>query len=109
MKRYYELVIIFVPDVKEDKMKKDIERVKAIIASNNGEVLNEEHWGNKKLAYQIKKFENGIYHFIYCSVEKNTFVEELKKFLSTNESVLRYGIKKVLCKQKAVEIEQAKT
>lgn len=108
MKRYYEIVIIFVPDINEEKLKKDISRVKDIINSNNGEVLTEEHWGNKKLAYQIKKFSNGVYHFISCVVEKTSFVEELKKFLSTNESVLRYGVKKISRVIETTKVEQVK-
>ncbi|MCX7941247.1 MAG: 30S ribosomal protein S6 [Endomicrobia bacterium] len=109
MKRFYEIVVIFVPDVSEEKLKKDVDRIKNIIKSNEGEVLKEEHWGNKKLAYEIKKFNNGVYHFILCTVGKNYFIEELKKFLLTNDSVLRYGIKKVEKKlEPAVENIEAK-
>lgn len=103
MRRFYEIVVIFVPDVSEEKLKKDIDRIKNIINSNEGEMLKEEHWGNKKLAYEIKKFTNGVYHFISCAVGKYSFVEDLKRFLSTNDSVLRYGIKKVEEKLRSVK------
>lgn len=95
MKRYYEVVIIFSPVTKEEKIKKDIERVKNIISNCNGTIVKEEDWGKRKLAYEIKKFDEAIYYFISCEVEKTTFPEELKKFFATNEDIIRYGIKKI--------------
>ncbi len=95
MKRYYEIVTIFAPTVSEEKLKNDISKIKSIIKNSNGEVEKEEDWGNKQLAYEIKKFKNGIYNFISCFVEKTSFVDELKKFFSSNENIIRYGIKKI--------------
>ncbi len=95
MKRYYEIVVIFRPTVSEEKLGKDIRKIKDIITSCDGEVVKEEHWGSKTLAYEIKKCTSGIYHFILCSIGKFSFVEELKKFFATNEDIIRYGIKKV--------------
>ncbi|MEN3013578.1 MAG: 30S ribosomal protein S6 [Endomicrobiia bacterium] len=103
MNRYYETVIIFSPTIKEEKMKSDIERVKNIIVNCGGNVIKEENWGRKKLAYEIKKFEEGIYYFIFCEVEKTSFPEELKKFFATNENVIRYGIKKIEKPKKKLE------
>ncbi|MCS7231411.1 MAG: 30S ribosomal protein S6 [Elusimicrobiota bacterium] len=95
MKRYYEVVAIFSPVVKEEKIKSDIERIKSIISNCNGKIIKEEDWGRKKLAYEIKKFDEGIYYFIFCEIEKTTFPDELKKFFATNEDIIRYGIKKI--------------
>ncbi len=105
MKRYYEIVTIFAPNVSEEKMKSDIAKIKDIIKNSNGEVEKEENWGNKKLAYEIKKFQEGIYNFISCSVEKTSFVSELKKFLSSNEEIIRYGIKRIEKKVKKEAVE----
>jgi len=95
VKRYYEIVTIFVPDITEDKLNEKITRIKNLIKTSNGEIIKEENWGNKKLAYEIKKHTNGIYYFIFCSVEKTTFVEDLKNILLKDENILRYGVKKI--------------
>ena len=95
MKRYYEIVTIFVPDIAEDKLNEKIKRVKNLINSSGGEVIKEENWGNKKLAYEIKKFSNGIYYFIFCSTENSSLVEDVKNLFSKDEAILRYGIKKI--------------
>ncbi len=104
MKRYYEIVTIFVPDIAEEKLNEKIKKVKNLISSSNGEVIKEENWGNKKLAYEIKKFSNGIYYFIFCSVEKTTFVNDIKNLFSKDENILRYGVKKI--DSKKIKIEQ---
>lgn len=108
MKRYYELVVIFSPVAKEEKVKKDIEKIKSIISNCNGNVIKEEDWGKKKLAYEIKKFNEGIYYFILCEIEKTNFPEDIKKFFSTNEDVIRYGIKKVENIKKEKPVEETK-
>lgn len=114
MKRFYEIVSIFAPNITDDKLNTYIKKIKEIISSCKGNVINEENWGNRKLAYEIKKFENGIYYFIFCETEGNSLPSELKKFFSINEDVLRYGIKKVVVKkevekEKNYPIEQSKS
>lgn len=94
-KRYYEIVTVFAPTVAEDKLQNYISKIKSIINSCDGVIDKEENWGNRKLAYEIKKFTNGIYYFIACYIGKTSFVEELKKFFLTNEDIIRYGIKKI--------------
>ncbi|MCS7227850.1 MAG: 30S ribosomal protein S6, partial [Endomicrobia bacterium] len=61
MKRYYEIVSIFKPTISEEKLQNDIKKIKNIINAYNGEIISEENWGNKKLAYEINKCANGIY------------------------------------------------
>ena len=82
MKRYYEIVTIFVPDIAEEKLNEKIKRVKNLINSSNGEVIKEENWGNKKLAYEIKKFNNGIYYFIFST--SLTIVERITNVTNNN-------------------------
>jgi small subunit ribosomal protein S6 len=104
VKRYYEIVMIFVPDIAEDKFNEKLSKIKNLIKSANGEIIKEENWGNRQLAYEIKKFNQGIYYFIFCSVEKSTFVEELKELLLKDENILRYGVKKI--DPKKVKVKQ---
>jgi len=99
VKRFYEIVSIFAPNVTDDKLNTYVKKIKEIIASCKGNIISEENWGNRKLAYEIKKFKNGIYYFIFCETESNSLPFELKKFFSINEDVLRYGMKKVVVKK----------
>ena len=53
--RKYETVLISDPDL-QDQARLDLyDKVSNIITQENGSLLNFDEWGNKKMAYQIKK------------------------------------------------------
>jgi small subunit ribosomal protein S6 len=56
----YELLFIFDPDVDEEARASFIERIKGII-QEAGEVEAVDEWGTRKLAYEIKKKNEGYY------------------------------------------------
>ena len=60
----YETVIIFTPVLSDDDVKRTEEAYKDFLRSNGGEVVAEEHWGLKQLAYNIKKKSTGIYYVL---------------------------------------------
>ncbi len=102
MKNFYEIVTIFSPNTDEQKLQEYIKKIKSIISLCEGNIIKEENWGNKKLAYEIKKFSSGIYHFIFCEANKSSLPSELKKFFSMTENVIRYGIKKIVQKKQKI-------
>ncbi len=109
MKRVYELVTIFSPKVNEERIQECLKKIKSIITSNNGTILHEDNWGSKKLAYKIKKFSTGIYHYMKFSCEP-TLGNEIKKYLSTiTEEVIRYSLIKINEKFVEPQLEQIGT
>lgn len=60
----YETVIIFTPVLSDDDVKRTEEAYKDFLRSNGGEIVAEEHWGLKQLAYNIKKKSTGIYYVL---------------------------------------------
>jgi len=57
----YETIFIMDPDLEEAQAQATIEKVKGIIAQNNGEIIKIEDWGKRKLAYDVKKKPRGQY------------------------------------------------
>ena len=51
----YETVFILTPVLSEDQMKEAVEKFKDILTSDGAEILYEENWGMRKLAYAIDK------------------------------------------------------
>lgn len=91
----YEVITIFAPHLLEEKVQTHLKKIKGIISSNHGEILEEDHWDNKKLSYRINKFSSGIYHFMKVSAA-SSFVLEFRKYLSSNnEDIIRHSIIKV--------------
>ena len=70
-------------------MTKVITKVEEIITNKEGKILKKDHWGVKKLAYQIDKHSRGNY-FVYDFVTPNENITSLEHALKYDESVLRY-------------------
>jgi len=64
MLNHYETVFIATPVLSENQMKEAVQKFKKIITENGGELVHEENWGLKKLAYPIKKKSTGFYYLI---------------------------------------------
>ena len=59
----YETVFILTPVLSDDQMKEAVAKFKKVLTDNGAEILNEETWGLKKMAYAIQKKSTG---FIVC-------------------------------------------
>ena len=64
MLNHYETVFITTPVLSEIQVKEAVEKFKAVITENGGNIEHEEAWGLRKLAYPIQKKTTGFYHLI---------------------------------------------
>ena len=87
--RKYETIFILDPDVKDQARTDLFDRVKSIITKENGILLNFDEWGNKKLAYEIKKKLRGFY---VCITYGGTgpLIKELERNLRLSDDVLKF-------------------
>jgi small subunit ribosomal protein S6 len=60
----YETVFILTPVLSEAQMKEAVEKFTIFMKSNGAEIVNEEYWGLRKLAYPIEKKTTGFYVMI---------------------------------------------
>ena len=67
--RRYETVFILRPGQSEDEINTIIDNTKKIILDDNGSIISLSKWGLKKLAYTIKKENNGHAHPLAKSAE----------------------------------------
>ena len=56
----YELTVLIHPD-READLEKSLSTVRALITDNGGEIVSEENWGKKRLAYPINKEDFAVY------------------------------------------------
>ena len=87
----YELIFILKADQAEAEMSVRVDRVKEVLSDHGGEVTQENHWGVRRLAYEINYENKGNYMFLRFR-SAGTAVEELDKFLRLDEHVLRHLI-----------------
>ena len=84
----YETVFILTPVLSEDQMKEAVGKYRDFLTSRGAEILYEENWGMKKLAYNIDKKSSGFYVVMGFKAEP-TLIKTLETDYSRNERVLR--------------------
>jgi small subunit ribosomal protein S6 len=87
--RRYETITIMDPDLSEDGRVPVFERIRDVIANEGGTLIEIDEWGNRKLAYEIKKKTRGFYARIdYCG--SGAVVDEMERFFRIDDRVIKY-------------------
>lgn len=86
---HYETVFILTPVLSDVQMKEAVEKFKAILTQEGAEIINEENWGLKKLAYPIQKKSTGFYQLIEFKAEPSV-IEKLEVNYRRDERVIRF-------------------
>jgi small subunit ribosomal protein S6 len=89
MLNQYETVFIATPVLSESQMKEAVQKFKKVIADNNGEIVHEENWGLKKLAYPIQKKSTGFYYLLEFKGASD-IVEKLEIQYRRDERIIRF-------------------
>jgi small subunit ribosomal protein S6 len=89
MSNQYETVFIATPVLSESQMKEAVAKFKKIITDSKGEIVYEEDWGLKKLAYPIQKKSTGFYHLIEFRAEPD-MIAKLEVEYRRDERILRF-------------------
>jgi small subunit ribosomal protein S6 len=71
------------------KEETELKNIKDLIELYKGKVTKEEKWGEKTLAYTIKKNHTALFYNFQFEIDKQN-VLELKNKLNLNEKILRY-------------------
>ena len=87
--RNYELMILFDPNLPDEDKKTLQDKIRATITSNQGKVTRIEQWGKRKLAYQIKKFQEAIYAVIHFNLEPEN-IANLESSIKFEDRIIRY-------------------
>ncbi|HEY4695510.1 MAG TPA: 30S ribosomal protein S6 [Candidatus Hydromicrobium sp.] len=89
----YELVVIFDPSLEEEAIDKELSKITSLIEKEKCKVSDIDKWGVRKLAYPIKKQENGYYIIVYFKGE-SAVISELDRVNKINDKILRHLVVK---------------
>jgi len=89
MLKQYETVFIATPVLSDSQVKEAVKKYRDFITENQGEIVHEEDWGMRKLAYPIQKKSTGFYHLIEFKAEP-TLIEKLEVQYRRDERIIRY-------------------
>ena len=89
MVQKYETVFIATPVLSEAQMKEAVAKYTSLIRENGGEIVYEENWGLKQLAYPIEHKTSGFYYLIEFKAAPE-FVQTLETQYHRDERIIRY-------------------
>lgn len=89
MERKYEVMFILRPDVAAEEADKLIAGFEATITKGNGKLVSSEKLGNRKLAYTVRKFNDGNYNLLTVEAD-GSLVAELERRLRVTEPVIKF-------------------
>ncbi len=89
MMNQYETVFIMTPVLSDPQMKETAEKFKGLLIEQGAELLNEENWGLKKMAYPIQKKSTGFYQLFEFKAEPQV-IEKLEVAFRRDERIIRY-------------------
>ncbi|MFV0483502.1 MAG: 30S ribosomal protein S6 [Bacteroidales bacterium] len=85
----YETVFIVTPVLSESQVKEAVQKFKGLITENGGEIVNDEFWGLKKLAYPIQKKSTGFYQLFQFKADPS-FIQKLEIEYKRDERLMRF-------------------
>ena len=85
----YETVFILTPVLSDEQMKETVAKFKKVLTDKGAEILNEETWGLKKMAYAIQKKSTGFYCLIEFKAEPSV-IKTLETSFRRDEKVIRF-------------------
>jgi small subunit ribosomal protein S6 len=85
----YETVFILTPVLSEEQAKEAVGKFRKILKDLNANIVHEESWGLRKLAYQIQKKSTGYYH-LFEFIGTGDTVANLELAFKRDERVMRF-------------------
>ena len=85
----YEILLMLDPDLADERQEEIVKRVRDLVEKGGGTWEGQDPWGRRKLAYEIDKKGDGVYHLLSFSAEGET-LDEISRVLKIDDSVMRH-------------------
>jgi small subunit ribosomal protein S6 len=87
--RHYEIIYIINPNQSDDEFNEIIEKFNNVIVTQKGIIIKTQKWGKQRLAYTVKKFNNGFYVLVdFCANPGVT--TELERIFNLDDRIIKY-------------------
>ncbi len=85
----YEAVFIMTPVLSEQQMKEAVDKFKTVLTNGGAEIVHEENWGLKKLAYPVQHKNTGFYQLFQFKADPSQ-IQKFEIELKRDERILRW-------------------
>lgn len=87
--RQYETGFVLSPTLSEEETAQLVQQMAEIVAQKNGRMVKQDVWGKRRLAFPIKRFQEGVYVFFTYDGPGDVSVELERRFKQT-DAVIRF-------------------
>ena len=87
--RLYDIVVLLTPDLSEDEAAKVTADYRKILADGGAEIVRDESWGRRRMAYPIGRKREAVYH-LFVAKAQPALVAELERRMRLSDQVLRH-------------------
>jgi small subunit ribosomal protein S6 len=84
----YESVIVVHPRLSDAEIGEVVDKTKKMISTDGGEILGEDKWGRRKLAYPVRKNREGYYVYLKFNAQ-GSVIKKMNEWFRLQEDVLR--------------------
>ncbi|HEC98032.1 MAG TPA: 30S ribosomal protein S6 [Nitrospirae bacterium] len=91
---FYENIAIIDPALSDEEIEAAAQKINDLIVKADGEVLKEDRWGRKKLAYELNRKTQG-YYILYTFKAPSTCIKKLEDFYKIYDPVFKYMVIKL--------------
>ena len=105
-KNRYEMVVLFRPEL-ESKMDASLKTIADLVKQSGGDIITDQDWGRKELAYKIAGETHAIYHQYELSLPADA-PAKIDGVLNITDDVIRHLIVKIDEKVEKVLAEEKK-
>ncbi len=89
MQHDYEILLMLDPELPEERQDEIVARARELVEKGNGTWVGHDPWGRRRLAYEIDKKTDGVYHLLQFDAEPET-LDELTRILKITDGVMRH-------------------
>jgi small subunit ribosomal protein S6 len=85
----YEIMLLLDPELAEERANEIIQRIRDSVDEAKGTWEGHEPWGRRRLAYEIGKKAEGVYHLVVFQSSAET-LDEISRVLKIDDAVMRH-------------------
>ena len=85
----YEILLMLDPELAEERQNELVARVRELVERSGGTWRSHDAWGRRRLAYEIAKKPDGVYHLLVFESSGET-LDEISRVLKIDDGVLRH-------------------
>jgi len=85
----YEILLMLDPELADERQDDLIARVRQLVETSGGTWRSHDAWGRRRLAYEINKKQEGVYHLLVFEASGET-LNEITRVLKIDDAVMRH-------------------